>query len=94
MDIVQGKYDEAEEHVRAAVEIHRRVLGDSHPDFATDLSTLANILQAQGKLKDAEGPMREALEVYKRAFGSIHPFVATQLNNIALLLSNQVRARV
>lgn len=34
----QGKYDEAEELLRRALEINEKVYGPEHPDVATDLN--------------------------------------------------------
>ena len=87
---VQEKYDEAEKLAREAVKIFRRALGDSHPSFATGLSTLASILRAQNKLDEAEDLMREALGVYQRAYGPIHKFVADHLSDLSQLLEAKV----
>jgi tetratricopeptide (TPR) repeat protein len=50
----QGKYKEAEEGLRKALAIKRKVLGEEHPHTALSYNNLAANQDAQGKYKEAE----------------------------------------
>ena len=54
--------------------------------MATDLSNLAQLLQATNRLAEAEPLMRRALAIDEKSFGPDHPNVARALNNLAPLL--------
>ncbi len=78
---------------RESEEIQRRVLelavgqyGESHPQSATALNNLAQLLQATNRLAEAEPLMRRALEIDQASYGEDHPRVAIELNNLASLL--------
>ena len=47
----QGKYDEAKPNFERAVAIWKKALGAEHPDVATGLSNLGNLLM--GKVLDS-----------------------------------------
>jgi tetratricopeptide (TPR) repeat protein len=53
---------------------------------ATDLNSLASLLQATNRLQEAEPLMRRGVEIMEAAYGDTHPNVATALNNLASLL--------
>ncbi|MFQ5805924.1 MAG: tetratricopeptide repeat protein [Phycisphaerae bacterium] len=84
-----GFLDEAEPHLRAALNERRCLRGDAHPDTASSLQNLANVLFRKGDVAAAERLWREAVEVYRRAYDDEHPLVATALNNLALALQAQ-----
>ncbi len=84
-----GLYDVAEPHLRSALELHRRELGDEHPDVANSLNNLAALLQANGDYAAAEPLYREALGLYRKLLGDEHPDVASGLNNLASLLQGK-----
>ena len=50
----QGKYGTAEERLRRALELRKKVLGPKHPDTLTGMSNLALVLRSQGKYEEAE----------------------------------------
>lgn len=43
---MQGKYDEAKAHYELSLTIQESALGDHHPDVATSLDDLAELLRA------------------------------------------------
>ncbi|MGH8521729.1 MAG: tetratricopeptide repeat protein, partial [Gammaproteobacteria bacterium] len=62
-----------------------------HPEVATDLNNLAQLLQDTHRLEEAEPLMRRALAILEKILGAEHPSVATALNNLATLLQNTYR---
>ena len=84
-----GLYDEAEEHLREALETRRSVLGSEHPDVATALNNLAILLQLRGEHAEAEPLFREALAIRTNLYGEAHPEIASLLNDFATLLQRQ-----
>jgi eukaryotic-like serine/threonine-protein kinase len=84
-----GLYDEADPHLRSALEMKRRVLGREHHDVAAALTELAILRRLQGDYVAAEPLVREAVEIQRKSLGDWHPEVAASLNNLA----NLARAR-
>ena len=65
------------------MEIRKRVLGESHPDYSTSLNNLANYYSYLGDYTKAIEQGTQAMEIDKRVFGESHPSYATILANIA-----------
>ncbi len=61
-----GKSDEAESHLRAAVEAQRRVLGPDALETLMSSSRLGVVLYNKGDLKQAEGVLRSTVEGFRR----------------------------
>mgnify|MGYP000013366340 CR=1 FL=1 len=72
--------------MRRALAIDETSFGQDHPEVATDLNNLAQLLQATNRLAEAEPLMHRALQIDEAAYGKDHPNVARDLNNLALLL--------
>ena len=72
--------------MRRALAIDEASSGPDHPDVATDLNNLAQLLRATNRLGEAEPLMRRALAIDEASYGPDHPAVARDLNNLALLL--------
>ena len=70
---VQGKFTEAEQFHRRALEGQERTLGRDHPDTLTSVGNLGSLLKAQGKFTKAEPFIRRALEGQERAANSPSP---------------------
>ncbi|GMU81956.1 MAG: hypothetical protein AMXMBFR47_18270 [Planctomycetota bacterium] len=82
-----GLYDAAEPHIRAALEIRRRELGDEHPDIGPSLNDLAQALDAKGDYAAAEPMYRQALAALRRTPpGDEHRTVGPCLNSLGTLL--------
>jgi tetratricopeptide (TPR) repeat protein len=73
LKIKQGKFVEAEQLARQAVDMHQRLHGNRHPETAFGLKTLARALESQQKLADAEKAIRDALLVFRHQFPEDHP---------------------
>lgn len=84
-----GRYRDAEAAARRLVDWQRARLGERHPDVATSLANLGQVLQRQGDLAAAGPPLREALELRREALGESHPLYAASLLQLADLLLAQ-----
>jgi eukaryotic-like serine/threonine-protein kinase len=80
-----GRADLALPQGVAALEIHRRLLGDDHPTTLGSINDLAVMLMSQGKLAEAEPLYREALERKRRVLGEDHPDTLVSINNLGML---------
>ena len=76
----------AEPLYRRALAIDERSFGPEHPNVATSLNNLAQLLKATNRLAEAEPLYRRALAIDETSFGPEHPNVARDLNNLAQLL--------
>jgi tetratricopeptide (TPR) repeat protein len=87
----KGLYPQAEYFSRRALVIDENSFGPDHPEVATDLNNLAELLRATNRLDEAETMYRRALEIRKKSLGDKHPDYATSLNDLAELLRNTNR---
>ena len=46
---IQGRYEQAEDMYRQALELWERALGKEHPETLTSIGNLASVLRDQGK---------------------------------------------
>ena len=88
---LQGRYVEAEQLHRRALEIREEKLGPDHHDTAASLNDLAEVLHARGQYGEAEQLHRRALEIREEKLGPDHPETAASLNNLAGVLRAQGR---
>ncbi|MGC2220875.1 MAG: tetratricopeptide repeat protein [Methylocella sp.] len=89
----KSRYAEAEPLYRRALAIDEASYGPDHPDVATALNNLAQLLSDTNRLAEAEPLMRRALAITEASYGPDHPDVAIRLNNLAQLLSDTNRRR-
>ena len=82
----KGLYNEAEYWLNQALEIFEKSLGQNHPNVATSLNNLAELLRSTNRLSDAEPMYRRVIKIFEKSLGQNHPNVATALNNLAELL--------
>ncbi len=84
-----GRYPEAETALTAALELHRKLLGDSHPGVGQDLLELARVALRSGRLKTALDRAGNAVEVLDAALGTEHSLtrLARTIRAEALVLS-------
>ncbi|KAL8865632.1 MAG: hypothetical protein Q9198_009229 [Flavoplaca austrocitrina] len=87
----QGRYDEAEQMDRRALDGREKVLGKEHPDTLTSVDNLASVLRYQGKYEEAEPMNRRALDGYEKVLGKEHPSTLTSVYCLAYLLHQQQR---
>jgi tetratricopeptide (TPR) repeat protein len=86
-----GKYAEAIPLARRYADAMKIRRGSDHPDYATALNNLSQLLVETNRLADAEPPMRQALAIDEKSFGPEHPNVARDVGNLALLLKDSNR---
>jgi serine/threonine-protein kinase len=84
-----GRYADAEPHLRAALDIQRRIHGDEHWDVAKSLNSLGVLLHAKGDYPAARNCLERALAIDRKLYGDEHPDVAQALNNLAVVLRVQ-----
>ncbi len=84
-----GAHTDAELHLRAALEIRRRVLGDEHPQTLDSLYALGVMLQRARKSAKAEPLLRQAVESRCRVLGDEHVDTLRSMRELGLVLTNQ-----
>ncbi|KAK3348603.1 hypothetical protein B0T25DRAFT_623733 [Lasiosphaeria hispida] len=84
-----GKYKEAKQMHRQALQLYEKVLGKEHPDTLNSMNNLASGLQSQGKYEEAEQMHQQALELRKKVLGKEHPNTLSSMNNLASVLRSQ-----
>jgi tetratricopeptide (TPR) repeat protein len=84
-------YAQAEQLLMEALDIRRRVLGNTHPKVPQGINNLAMAYYRGQKLEAAEPLFREAVERNRALFGDLHPEVSTTMNNLALVVRDQGR---
>lgn len=78
-----GRLDEAERHLREAVSVDRRVLGEEDgAELAVSLNNLGSLLADAKRFDEAIPLHRESLALRRRFHGQPSPAVQTALNNL------------
>jgi hypothetical protein len=77
---------QAEPLYRRTLELAKTSFGRTHPEVATRLNNLAQLLRATSRLTEAERLMLRALEIDEANLGPDHLTLASYLNNHAALL--------
>jgi CHAT domain-containing protein/Tfp pilus assembly protein PilF len=83
----EGRYAEAIPKAREALALREQALGPIHPDVATILNDLANLLSNAGDYAEARPLYERALRIREQALGPTHPDVARSLNDLAVQLN-------
>ena len=81
----QSRFTSAETYLRRSISLSEEQLGSEHPNTATTLFHLAELLQATNRLSEAESLYLKALEVNERILGPSHPSVISTYANLASL---------
>jgi CHAT domain-containing protein/Flp pilus assembly protein TadD len=84
-----GKYSQALNSARRMLALIQEVQGQRHPDYATCLMWIADLLRSQRDYTAARPLYEQALAIRKAVLGERHPDYATSLNNLAMLLFAQ-----
>ncbi|MFO0934235.1 MAG: CHAT domain-containing tetratricopeptide repeat protein [Planctomycetota bacterium] len=85
---VQGKPAEAIAAARQSLAIREEALGPDHPDVATSLNALAELLYERANSAEARPLLERALAIRERVLGRDHADLAPVLNNLATLLAD------
>jgi serine/threonine protein kinase len=84
-----GRYSEAEQAARQAVQMHRRLNGPGHPETAWGLRALADALGKQKEYSRAEDALREALTIFRQRYRGNHHSVNNTLADLKQVLEAQ-----
>jgi eukaryotic-like serine/threonine-protein kinase len=87
----EHQWDLAKQTHERALEIDRRLLGDSDPRVAIRLNNLAIVAQNMGDLPQAESLYRDAIQRNEQTYGERHPETAAAKGNYGLLLQREGR---
>lgn len=79
----EGKYPAALDTARQVIEVRRRILGETHPNFASSLSNLAGLYASLGDYARAQPLLMQVLAIDNELLGEAHPRYASSLNNLA-----------
>lgn len=86
-----ASYSIAEPLYQRALAIREQQLGETHPNTASSLNSLATLYQDQGKHTEAEPLLKRALAAYEQELGPTHPNTQTIRENYASLLRSMGR---
>jgi len=90
----QGKYNEAREFARKAIELNNRIFeGGDNLFVAKAKHSLANIRRQEGQYPEAESLLNESLNTVKRVLGADHLEVADIERDLASLKLDQSQYR-
>ena len=84
-----GRYREAEEVFRRAIEGRERTLGAEHKDTLTSVDWLGEALYLQGKYVEAEEMFRRAIEGRERILGAEHELTLASVHWLGQALCKQ-----
>ena len=84
-----GLYPEGEPHLRKALEIRRRLLGEDAPETLETMGHLALLLTNTGDYPAAEMLLRETLAARRRVLGEEHRQSLGAMNDLGQLLRRQ-----
>ena len=85
---IKGKYAEAEQMIRQALQLKEQVLGAEHPSTLSSITNLAAALSGQGRYTEAEQLQRQALPLMEQVLGAEHPLTLKSMANLAATLSD------
>ena len=82
-----AKYDQAERHLRRAVELREQELGPDDPATLESRNSLGVLLSQTGRSGEAIALHKETLEKFKAKLGSDDPHTLKSMNNLATAYS-------
>ncbi len=91
LELDQGNCVKANEFAHEALHLRRDLLGEAHPEVASNLHLLGEIAVVERRLEKAESYFEQALERWEGFFGGAHPQVFQAVTSLALLFSQQGR---
>lgn len=69
--------------------MNQQLLGESHPDVATNLNNLGMLYYYQGRYAEAEPLLQQALAIWEKTLGPEHPHTQAARHNLQLLLEKR-----
>jgi tetratricopeptide (TPR) repeat protein len=79
----QRAFDKAEPLRQRALEVRKKLLGESHKDVAASADRLASVYVSLRKLDEAALLYERSLAIYERATGPLHKDVAAAIDRLA-----------
>ncbi len=79
-------FDEAKSAIERAIKIGEMVFSPDHPNIASGINNLGEILRTLGDLAGAKNSFERALQIDERVYGPDHPSVARDVNNLGTVL--------
>jgi serine/threonine protein kinase/tetratricopeptide (TPR) repeat protein len=86
---VAGRYEEAVQYFEDALELRRRILGDTSEETADSMTDLGNALVRLGRFDEAEPLLRDALASKRALHDGPHASVALGINSLGNLLHHR-----
>jgi tetratricopeptide (TPR) repeat protein len=83
-----GDYDAAEKTFGEAMAIHRRALGEDHPETASSLENLGNIWYRKGEYAKTAEQLEKVLAIRRRALGDDAEPVGRTMANLGSVYSS------
>jgi tetratricopeptide (TPR) repeat protein len=84
-------FAEAEKLARESLQRRREILQKNHPEIATALNNLGEMLRTEGQPREAEQMFRESLDIWMEAAGPNYLETAVSEHNLATALADQKR---
>jgi CHAT domain-containing protein/Tfp pilus assembly protein PilF len=84
-----GRYRQEQPLREKILAVHRRILGEDHPDTAQSYNDLASIHYTLANNTLAEAGLRKALTIFRKVLGEEHPQTASSYNNLAFISFRQ-----
>ena len=82
---MEGRFNEAEQPARTALELRRALQGARSTAVAGDCGILGAVLAELGRTDEAEGHLRNAMAIWSSRFGPSHYEVGATLHTLASL---------
>ncbi|MFY0611317.1 MAG: tetratricopeptide repeat protein [Hyphomicrobiaceae bacterium] len=80
-----ASYSEAEDLLRHALDVRRKITKPDHIDLVAPLNALAGLLRARGKFAEAEPLYKEAIQIQTKVKGEWNASTGILLDNIAVM---------
>ncbi|KAF5126289.1 Kinesin light chain 1 [Metarhizium anisopliae] len=77
-----GKYKDAKQMHRQALQLREKVLGRKHPDTLSSIGNLALVLVDLGRHEKAQQMHRQALQLFKKVLGKEDPSTRRSRQNL------------
>jgi serine/threonine protein kinase len=77
-----GEYEQAEEHLRRALDLRRKLLGATHEDTLNTMNSLAVVLSARGNLTEAVSLAEEYLNGCRARHGPTDPLTLDAMRHV------------
>ncbi|EOA90522.1 uncharacterized protein SETTUDRAFT_146424 [Exserohilum turcica Et28A] len=87
----RGKWEEAEQMYRRALQVYEAVLGPSHTSTLQTVNNLGTLYLSLGQLDEAEQMLERALQGYEEALGPGYTSTLQTVNNLGSLYAGQSR---